>query len=219
MRARETNHTMPRTRVKYCGITRPEDGLTAARLGVDAIGLNFYPKSPRVVDLATARAIGQALPPFVTIVGLFVEPEPVEIERVLHTLTLDMLQFHGGEEPEECERYGRPYIKAIAMRDGLDLHSETRRYAGARGLLLDTHHTELHGGTGIAFDWGRIPTSGIDMPLILAGGLTPENVAEAITRVRPFGVDVSGGIESAKGIKDIEKMTAFIKGVESVDNS
>lgn len=210
---------MPRTRVKYCGITRPEDGLTAARLGVDAIGLNFYPQSPRVVDLTTARAIARVLPPFVTVVGLFVEPEPLEIERVLDTLSLDLLQFHGDEEPEECERYGHPYIKALAMRDGIDLHAQTRRYASARGLLVDTHDAELYGGTGVAFDWGRVPASGIDMPLILAGGLTPDNVAEAITRVRPFGVDVSGGIEAAKGIKDTDKMAAFMEGVKSVDNS
>lgn len=211
--------TLSRTRVKFCGITRPRDALTAASLGADAIGLVFYAKSPRVVELGAAREITQAIPPFITVVGLFVGPEPHQVDRVLDAVPIDLLQFHGDEEPEECARYGHPYIKAIAMRDGLNLPAHARRFASARGFLLDTHHAELYGGTGLAFDWARVPSDGLGKPLILAGGLTPANVAEAITRVRPFAVDVSGGVEAAKGVKDADKMTAFIEGVKSVDDS
>lgn len=208
---------MIRTRVKICGITRPEDALAAARAGADAIGLVFYPPSPRAVTRERAREIVQALPPFVSVVGLFVNARPAEVRAVLEAVPIDLLQFHGDEAPEECRRYGRPYIKAVAMAPGVDLQAATRRYADAAGLLLDTHREGVRGGTGEAFDWSRIPPE-LDKPVILAGGLTPENVAEAVRRVRPYAVDVSSGVEASKGIKDAARIEAFVRGVNSVDS-
>lgn len=204
-----------RTRVKICGITRPEDGIEAARLGADAIGLVFYAPSPRAVGVAQAQAVCAALPPFVSVVGLFVDAPAAEVLEVLQAVPLDVLQFHGEEAPAYCAAFGRPYLKALRMRDGLDVAAAARRYAGAQGLLLDTYVPGEAGGTGLAFDWQRVP-QGLDLPLILAGGLTPDNVAEAITIARPYGVDVSGGVEQAKGIKSAAKMAAFMRGVESV---
>lgn len=205
-----------RTRVKICGITRPEDGLAAARAGADAIGLVFYPNSPRAVTIERAREIMRVLPPFVAAVGLFVNARPAEIRAVLAELAIDLLQFHGDESPEECRGYGRPYIKALAMAPGIDVTEYARRYADSAGLLLDTHREGVRGGTGEVFDWAQVP-SGLDKPIILAGGLTPENVSEAVRRVRPYAVDVSGGVESSKGIKDAARIEAFIRGVNSVD--
>ncbi len=205
-----------RTRVKICGITRPEDGLAAARAGADAIGLVFYPKSPRAVTIERAREIMHVLPPFVAAVGLFVNARPAEIRVVLAELAIDLLQFHGDESPEECRGYGRPYIKALAMAPGVDVAEYARRYADSAGLLLDTHREGVRGGTGEVFDWARAP-SGLDKPIILAGGLTPENVTEAVRQVWPYGVDVSSGVESSKGIKDAARIEAFIRGVNSVD--
>lgn len=202
-----------RTRVKICGITRPDDGQTAARLGADAIGLVFYAPSPRAVTLTQAQAVVAALPPFVSVVALFVDPAPAEVEQVLAAVPVDLLQFHGDEAPEDCRRYGRPYIKAIRMRPGLDVVAEAGRYADARGVLLDTYDPALVGGTGAAFDWSRVP-AGLPLPVILAGGLTAANVAQAIKQVRPYAVDVSGGVEAAKGIKDAALLAAFIKEVE-----
>lgn len=204
-----------RIRIKFCGITRPEDAVIAARLGVDAIGLVFYPASPRAVDTGQAQAIISALPPFVTSVGLFVDAEPAGIEAVLAEVPIDLLQFHGNETPADCERYGKPYIKVVAMHDGVDLHKVAGQYAGAKGLLLDTFSDKVPGGSGQAFDWRRVPED-TGMPVIVAGGLEPANVAEAIRITRPWGVDVSGGIESAKGIKDAGRMAAFIRGVKDV---
>lgn len=204
-----------RTRVKICGITRPEDGIEAARLGADAIGLVFYAPSPRAVIVGQAQAVCAALPPFVSVVGLFVDAPAAEVLAVLQAVPLDVLQFHGDEAPAYCAAFGRPYLKALRMRDGLDVVAEARRYADAQGLLLDTFVPGEAGGTGQAFDWRRVPQR-LDLPLILAGGLTPDNVAEAITVARPYGVDVSGGVEQAKGIKSAAKMAAFMRGVESV---
>lgn len=208
----------PRTRVKICGITRPEDGVAAARAGADAIGLVFYAASPRVVTIAQAQAVVRALPPFVTVVGLFVNAPRAEIAAVLSAVHLDVLQFHGDEAPEDCAAHGRPYCKALRMRAELDVVSEARRYHAAQALLLDAYHPSIAGGTGETFDWTRIPPS-LPLPVILAGGLTPDNVAQAIRQVRPYAVDVSGGVEVSKGIKDAAKIVAFIRGVQSGDNS
>lgn len=205
---------MSRVRVKICGITRAEDAIAAAGAGADAVGLNFYPPSPRAVDIETARALSRALPPFVTRVGLFVDADPAEIEAVLNSHCLDMLQFHGSETPGDCERYGMPYMKTIKVTEGVDLHAEARRYDSASALLLDTHVAGLAGGTGKTFPWERVPG---DLPghVVLAGGLNEENVIEAISRVRPYAVDVSGGVESAPGIKDGARLRAFIHKVGS----
>lgn len=204
-----------RTRVKICGITRPEDALAAARAGADAIGLVFYAKSPRAVTMAEAQGVLRALPPFVTTVGLFVDAVPDDIREVLQSVSLDLLQFHGNEAPDQCRMYGRPYVKAVRMRETTDLTAVARSYHDAAGLLVDTYVEGMPGGTGRAFDWSRLPSS-LSRPLILAGGLTPDNVAEAVGRVRPWAVDVSGGVESAPGVKDAARIEAFIRGVNSV---
>ncbi len=204
-----------RTRVKICGITRPEDGQEAARLGVDAIGLVFYAPSPRAVDVEQALEISAALPPFVTRVGLFVNAERAAIESILARVPLDLLQFHGDETPDACEGFSRPYIKALRVRPDLDVAAEVRRYAGAAGILLDAFQEGVPGGTGRSFDWAQIP-AGLDRPLILAGGLDAGNVAAAIAQVRPYAVDVSGGVEAAKGIKDPQRMAAFLTEVQRV---
>ena len=204
-----------RTRVKICGITRAQDAIKAVEFGADAIGLVFYGKSPRAVSIDDARAIIQKIPPFVTVVGLFVDPSPKDVAAVLHRVSLDLLQFHGDELPSECSAYGKPYIKAIKMREGEDIAAQVTQYASARGILLDTYDPKVPGGTGRVFDWNKIPKD-LNRPIILAGGLTPENVWQAITKVRPFAVDVSGGVEADKGIKDVEKMAAFMRGVQSV---
>jgi phosphoribosylanthranilate isomerase len=207
-----------RTRVKICGITRPEDAAWAAACGADAIGLVFYPQSPRAVDTGRAREVAAALPPFVTVVALFVDPEPAFVRRVLAEVPVDLLQFHGDEPPEACAAPGRPYIKAVAMRDGVDLHAVARRYASARGLLVDSFREGVRGGTGVTFDWSRIPPD-LGKPVILAGGLGPENVVEAVRRVRPYAVDVSGGVEASRGVKDPARVAAFIRGVNSASAS
>ena len=204
-----------RTRVKICGITRAQDASKAVEYGADAIGLVFYEKSPRAVTIDDARSIIQKIPPFVTVVGLFVDPSPKDVAAVLHRVSLDLLQFHGDELPSECSAYGKPYIKAIKIREGIDVANEVKKFAGARGILLDTYDPKLPGGTGKVFDWTKVPKN-LDKPVILAGGLTPDNVWQAITKVRPFAVDVSGGVEIEKGIKDFEKMAAFMRGVQSV---
>lgn len=205
-----------RTRVKLCGLTRAVDAREAARLGADAIGLVFYPPSPRAIDSAGAQSVLKGLPPFVTVVGLFVNPTESEVRQVLEQVPLDLLQFHGEESPEACARYGRPWIKAIPMREGVDLWAERRRYGAAAGLLLDAYRPGLAGGTGECFDWTRIPRD-LGGSIILAGGLTSDNVATAIRVVRPYAVDVSGGVEAARGIKDPAKMAAFLREVRQVD--
>jgi phosphoribosylanthranilate isomerase len=202
-----------RTRVKICGITRPQDGLEAVRLGADAIGLVFYPPSPRAVSLEQAQAITRVLPPFVTVVGLFVNASRQEIEQVRSATLLDLLQFHGDEGPEECTGHGVPYIKAVRMRPEVDLHRERERFPDAAGLLLDTYEKGKPGGTGNAFAWERIPAD-LASSIVLAGGLNSDNVEQAIRQVHPYAVDVSGGVEQEKGIKDGEKIAAFMRGVE-----
>jgi phosphoribosylanthranilate isomerase len=204
-----------RTRVKICGITRVEDALAAARSGADAIGLVFYAKSPRAVSLEQAQAVVRALPPFITTVGLFVDAAPEEIHTVLAKLPLQLLQFHGGELPEACGAYGLPYLKALRVREDSDLAAMARSYEDAAGILVDTYVEGIPGGTGRVFDWTRLPTR-LAQPMILAGGLTPDNVAGAVERVRPWAVDVSGGVEVAPGVKDAAKIEAFIRGVNSV---
>ncbi len=204
------------TRVKICGITRPEDALAAANAGADAIGLVFYPDSPRAIDIATAWEILEVLPPFVTTVGLFVDAEPEWIEEILVEVPLDVLQFHGNESPEDCEQFAHPYIKAIRMRPDTDLATIAKRYADAQGLLLDTYRPGVPGGTGEAFDWS-LAQQPCDKPIILAGGLTPDNVADAIAQVQPWAVDVSGGVEKEKGLKDSSKINAFMAAVKAAD--
>jgi phosphoribosylanthranilate isomerase len=203
-----------RTRVKICGITSREDALHAVRLGADAIGLVFYPPSPRAVTAPQAATIVERLPPFVTVVGLFVDASRDEIAEVLRTVRVDLLQFHGAEPPDYCAGHGRPYIKALRVREGTDLLAERERYAGASALLLDTYQPGVPGGTGEAFDWDLVPVV-LGGEAILAGGLTPANVEAAVRRVRPYAVDVSGGVEREKGRKDAGKIEAFMRGVAS----
>ncbi|MBI5041254.1 MAG: phosphoribosylanthranilate isomerase [Gammaproteobacteria bacterium] len=207
-----------RTRVKICGITRPEDGLEAARLGADAIGLAFYAPRPRAVSVGRAAEIAACLPPFVTRVGLFVDALPAEIEAVLAAVPLDLLQFHGDETEAECVRFGYPYLKAVSMRPDRDVVAALRAYPSANGFLLDAYHPAVPGGSGESFDWRRVPTDR-PRPIVLAGGLTPDNVADAVRAVRPYAVDVSSGVEAAKGIKDVTKMAEFIRGVQRGDES
>ncbi|AAY36711.1 MULTISPECIES: phosphoribosylanthranilate isomerase [Pseudomonas] len=203
---------MSAVRSKICGITRIEDALAAAEAGADAIGLVFYPKSPRAVTVLQARAIIAALPPFITTVGLFVNASRCELNETLDAVALDMLQFHGDETPEECDGYHRPYVKALRVKAGDDIAGVCRTYRNARGVLLDTYVEGVPGGTGETFDWALIPDD-LDKPVILAGGLTSANVAQAIAQVRPYAVDVSGGVEKSKGIKDREKILAFMSAV------
>lgn len=202
------------TRVKICGITRRQDAEYAAKIGVDAIGLVFYEPSPRYVSAQQAQQIIQQLPPFLTTVGLFVNAEPDFVRQCLSQVSLDVLQFHGDESAGYCEQFSKPYLKALRMREETDLQIEAERYRSASALLLDSYQPGIPGGTGMTFDWSMIKQ--IEMPIILAGGLDVSNVAEAIYTVRPYGVDVSGGVESAKGIKNNDKMNAFVQEVRDV---
>ena len=208
---------MRRTRVKICGITRPEHAKAAAGAGADAIGLMFYEPSPRYVTRDRARMVCAALPPLVSVVGVFVNPEPRDIEAVVDGLPVDLLQFHGEEPPELCASAGKPYVKAVRVRTRDDIVEAAARYSGARALLLDAHHDALWGGTGSRFDWNVVPGD-VGRPIVLAGGLNPENVAGAIRLVRPFAVDVSGGVESAPGEKDAQSMERFMKEVTSAES-
>jgi phosphoribosylanthranilate isomerase len=201
-----------RIRVKICGITRVEDGLAAAAAGADAIGLVFA-DSPRRVSPEQGRAIVAVLPPYIKVVGLFVDADPGRVRDILGQVPLDLLQFHGRETPDACRGYGRPYVKAIAMKAGVDVVAEVRRYADAAGVLLDAFHPQQAGGSGQTFDWAQVPAN-VGKPVILAGGLTPENVSEAIKMVRPYAVDVSSGVEQSKGIKDAARVAAFIRNAQ-----
>ncbi len=205
-----------RTRVKICGITRLDDALRAADLGADAIGLVFYPQSPRYLDPATAARWIHRVPAFVTVVGLFLDAEPSTVEGALSALPLELLQFHGRELPGDCLRYGRPYIKALGMGGETDMLAEARAHGLARGMLLDSHAPGEAGGRGIGFAWDRIPAER-PLPLILAGGLHAGNVAAAIRQVRPMAVDVSSGVESAPGVKDTQRMHEFMESVRRAD--
>lgn len=204
------------TRIKICGLTRTEDVRAVAQYGADALGLVFYEASPRHVSVAQAAALARAVPPFVTVVGLFVNPAPEYVREVLSQVPLDVLQFHGEESPDFCAQFGKPFLKAVRVKAGVDLVECAARYAGAQGLLLDAYVEGTHGGTGASFDWTLIPHD-LPLPVILSGGLHAGNVAEAIRQVQPYAVDVSSGVELAKGIKDAEKIAAFIKEVNNVD--
>ncbi len=200
------------TRSKICGITRVEDGLAAAQYGADAIGLVFYPPSPRHVSTAQAAVIAAALPPFVTTVGLFVNPDAADVRAALGALRLDLLQFHGDETPAFCASFGVPYLKAVRVKPGVDLIQYAIRFRGAKGLLLDAFVEGKAGGTGESFDWKLIPDD-LPLPVILSGGLDPANVKAAIERVRPWAVDVSSGVEASKGIKDAARIAAFMREI------
>ncbi len=204
------------TAVKICGITRVEDGLAAAHAGAHAIGLVFHPASPRFVRLARAREVIERLPPFVTVVGLFVDPEPQAVLDVLREVPLHLLQFHGDEPPELCASFGLPYLKACRVARGTDLLQYAALHVRAKGLLLDAFIDGTHGGTGRSFDWNLIPRD-LPLPVVLAGGLTPANIGEAVRAVRPWAVDVSSGVEREKGVKDAAKIAAFIRGVRDAD--
>lgn len=206
---------MARTRIKICGITRPEDARLAVELGADALGLVFYGPSPRSVTIEQAWRIARAVPPFVTLVGLFVNETKLVVRRVLEAVPIQLLQFHGEEDEAYCRSFPLPYIKAARMRPGLDLVKFAASYPSAQGVLADAW-VEGYGGGGRTFDWTLIPPR-LPLPLILSGGLNAGNVAEAVRRVRPWAVDVSSGVEAARGIKDAEKMAAFIAGVKHAD--
>jgi len=202
-----------RTRVKICGITRIEDALAAINAGADAIGLVFYAQSPRCVTIEQAQKIVAAIPPFVSVVGLFINASKAEIETVLSKVRLDILQFHGDETSSECEQIKLPYYKAIRVKADTNLLQCAVEFNSAKALLLDAHSESAFGGTGQTFDWNLIPKS-LTKPVILAGGLTAENVGSAIKRVQPYAVDVSGGVEKSKGVKDAAKIAAFMQAVE-----
>ena len=203
------------TRIKICGITRVEDVQAVANSGADALGLVFYDKSPRYVSVQQAAQLVQTMPPFITVVGLFVNAEVDFVRTVLEQVPLGLLQFHGDEPPEFCTQFGKPYIKAIRVKAGVDLLQCAARFHTAQGLLLDAHVEGMEGGTGKTFDWTLIPL--LPLPVILSGGLHADNVGEAIKQVRPYAVDVSSGVEASKGIKDAAKISAFIKEVNKID--
>lgn len=200
-----------RTRVKICGITRRQDAEIAVESGADALGLVFYGPSPRAVSIAQARDICEGLPPFVSVVGLFVNATARDVQACLDALRLDCLQFHGDESPEYCESFQRTYLKAIRMQQDTDLKAQANRFQSASALLLDSYQAGVPGGTGRTFDWSMIDD--IDKAIILAGGLNTDNVAEAIRQVGPYAVDVSGGVEISKGLKSHHKISAFMQEV------
>jgi len=199
-------------RSKICGITNPDDALCAAKAGADAIGLVFYKPSPRYVDIQQARQICEALPPFVSVVGLFVNAEQQEIDSVCDQIPLSLLQFHGDESVQECSKYTLPYIKALRVRCRDDVLTAAAEYHSSQGLLVDAYKKGVPGGTGETFDWSLLPKN-INLPLILAGGLTPGNVRAAIEQVKPYAVDVSGGVERDKGKKDHQEIERFLNEV------
>jgi len=209
---------MPRTRIKICGITRPEDARAAAELGADAIGLVFYPPSSRYVSLEQARAICDALPPLVSVVGLFVNAERKHILEAMAALPLGWLQFHGDESPDFCAGFDRPFFRALRIAGPETVQDAFQRWQGSAGLLLDAHVKGQYGGTGKTFNWGWIPDQR-PLPVILAGGLTSANVAGAVRQVRPWAVDVSGGVEQVGGVKDPERIRQFINEVRGVDQA
>jgi phosphoribosylanthranilate isomerase len=204
-----------RTRVKICGITRPGDAVRAANAGADAIGLVFYPPSPRFLSVERAREIRDALPPFVQAVALFVNADAAQIAQVIGRVHPAVLQFHGEETPAFCGQFGLPYVKACRVAQGVGLLEYLRPFSAASGWLLDAH-VEEYGGVGATFDWSRVPPR-LERPLVLSGGLTKDNVGAAVRRVKPWAVDVSSGVESAKGIKDAGRMAAFIAEVRDAD--
>lgn len=206
-----------RTRVKICGITRETDAAAAVAAGADALGVVFYPESSRCIEASAAAALVSTLPPFVTPVGLFLDAEAEQVRQVLRQVRLDVLQFHGLESAEYCRSFGRPYMKAIGAGEDTDVRALVRSYPDACALLLDSHAHGQAGGTGRIFDWKRIPTD-LGRPVVLAGGLKPDNVAEAVRAVRPYAVDVSSGVEAAPGIKDVGLIEAFMSEVRRGDS-
>jgi phosphoribosylanthranilate isomerase len=202
-----------RTRVKICGFTRVEDAVYAAYAGVDAIGLVFYPPSPRHVEIEQAIRIVTALPAFTTVVALFVNELEETIRSILDKVSIDCLQFHGEEAPDDCRIYGKPYIKSVAMKNDIDIQEVSRCYYDAAGLLLDAWHPDIKGGTGFQFDWRQFPRQ-CSLPIILAGGLNPENINDALKITSPYAVDVSSGVEAEKGIKDAHRIRDFINQVK-----
>ena len=203
-------------RIKICGLRDVATAVQTAHEGADAIGLVFYPPSPRHVDIAQAAAIAAALPAFVSSVGLFVDADPALVREVIATTQLDVLQFHGDESPEYCRQFGRPYIKVARVKAGTNLVEYCARYPDARGLLVDAYVDGVPGGTGEAFDWRMLPND-LPLPLILSGGLHPDNVADAVRQVRPWAVDVSSGVEASRGVKDPAKIRAFIRAVAAAN--
>jgi phosphoribosylanthranilate isomerase len=203
---------MNRVKIKFCGMTRVDDALDAAALGVDAIGLIFTGRSPRRVGIEQAIAIARAVPPFVARVGLFLDQEVETVARIVNAVPLDVLQFHGREEAAFCRMFGKPYLKVVPMMDVVDVPAFAASYPDAQGFVLDSHRAGAAGGTGIPFDWSRARAE-LDRAIVLAGGLTPENVRDAVETVRPYAVDVSSGIERAIGDKDHAKMQAFVAAV------
>ena len=209
---------MKRTRVKICGFTSPEQAAFAAYAGVDAIGLVFYPPSPRHVSIRQAQEIVAALPAFTTVVALFVDADATQINEILAQVSIDVLQFHGDELPAACRLYNKPYIKAIRMQEGTDIAALNQDYHDAQGLLLDAYHAQTKGGTGEKFDWDLIPKD-CTLPIILAGGLESANASDAINSVQPYALDVSSGVEISKGIKDNNKIAAFLTEVYQSDRN
>ncbi|MEI7969225.1 MAG: phosphoribosylanthranilate isomerase [Betaproteobacteria bacterium] len=205
-----------RTRIKICGITRLEDALEASRLGADALGFVFYSGSARFVDATSASGMVGQLPPFVTSVGLFVDPPAEYVRAVLDIVPIDLLQFHGNEAADFCRTFGRPYIKAVALAPGVDLLQSARFHPDARALLVDAFVPGVHGGTGVTADWASIPSE-MPLPLVLAGGLHGGNVEQAVRAVRPWAVDVASGVERSKGVKDSGKLADFVQGVRNAD--
>lgn len=204
------------TRIKCCGMTRAEDAVLAAQLGADAIGVVMTSRSKRRVDVAQARTIARAVPPFVSVVALFMDDDASLVRDVIDVVQPDLLQFHGDESDAWCAQFGRRYLKAIAMGEGAAALPRLREYPGAAGLLLDGHGLGEAGGSGKTFDWSLMPAD-LVQPLVLAGGLAPDNVAQAIAAARPWAVDVASGVESAPGIKDPRKLAAFIAAVRRAD--
>ena len=204
-----------KTRIKICGLTREEDVDAAVAAGADALGFVFYPPSPRYVTPQRAAELVQRIPPFVDVVGLFVNEAPMNVLAACETLPINLLQFHGDEDAAYCRQFSRPWLRAARVRPGLDLVEFARNFSAARGLLLDAF-VEGYGGGGHVFDWTLIP-SGLPAALVLSGGLHADNVGEAIQRVRPVAVDVSSGVEKAKGIKDHDKIAAFVAAVRAAD--
>lgn len=205
-----------RTRVKICGITRTEDALAAISSGADAIGFVFWQQSSRNILPQQASIITQNIPAFVTTVGVYVDPTVDWVHETSTTAHLGLLQFHGDESPEFCDQFALPYVKALRIKEGVDLLEYADRYQNAKALLLDTYSANLPGGTGEVFDWELIPTD-LSLPIILSGGLTSDNVVHAITKVKPWAVDVSSGVEASKGIKDIDKISAFMQRVKNCE--
>lgn len=207
--------THPRTRIKFCGMTRPQDIDTAVTLGIDAIGLILVPASPRALPLAQAVALRNRLPPFVASVALTLDADIAEVSRAAATLRPTFWQFHGNEDPQDCARLGLPWLKAISMADPDTAAEDAARYSTAAGFVLDSHIAGGQGGSGKTFDWTRIPT--LPRPVLLAGGLTPDNVFDAVRTARPYAVDVSSGIEASPGVKDPGRMRAFVDAVRAAD--